>query len=157
MKKTFFLILFLLSLAESKAQTQQHSDLYNYIMNTVKPTHFAECNTIIIYEGRPSEGFSRDNQPVLVLNDVVQMPSRIYNVTNFVSLDVYTRSQLQSVYIWGQLGDVVQGSYALGKGSLGIIFVYTTDFVFPNGQGTPPRVLEADHRSTTRIVVYERP
>ncbi len=154
MKKIFFLILFLLSLAESKAQTQQHSDLYNYIVNTVKPTHFPGRNNIIIYEG---EGFSRDNQPVLVLNDVVQMPSRLYNITNFASLDVYTRSQLQSVYIWGQLGDVVQGSYALGKGSLGVIFVYTTDFVFPNGQSTPPRVLEADHRSATRIVVYERP
>ena len=153
MKQLLFFIFVLLSVAETKAQ---HSDLYNYIMSTVKPTHFPEYNTITIRVTGDREGSTIDNQPVLVLNDIVQMPDIWHNITNFASLDTYTMTQLQSVYIWHRSGDIIQNSYGGRKGHRGVIFVYTKDFVFPNPQKpTISRRLRADYNRATRIVVFE--
>ena len=155
MKQILFLILLLLSIAEVKAQ---HSDLYNYIMNVVKPTHFPTKNTITIRITNTRDGFSSDNQPVLVINDVVQIPDISHNVTNFASLDAYTMAQLQSVYIWHRAGDEIQNLYGGRKGYYGVIFVYTTDYVFPNPQKPNiARRLRADYNAATRIVVFEAP
>jgi hypothetical protein len=155
MKQIFFLVFVLLSVAEAKAQ---HSDLYSYIMNTVKPTHFPEENTITIKVTHTLEGWTRDNQPVLVINGVIQIVSQAHNITTFESLDAYTMAQLQSVYIWNRKGDMAQNVYAGMKGIRGIIFVYTKEYVFPDAQNpNVPRRLGADYNKATRIVVFEAP
>ena len=155
MKQLLFLIFVLLNVAETKAQ---HSDLYNYIMNTVKPTHFPEYNIITIQVTDSRVGFTSDNQPVLVVNDVVQIPDITHNITNFASLDAYTMAQLQSVYIWNNYQDDIQSMYGGRKGRRGVIFVYTKSYVF-NNPATPTvaRRLRADYNATTRIVVYQAP
>ena len=153
MKHLLFFIFVLLSVAETKAQ---HSDLYNYIMSTVKLTHFPTRNTISIEITDARTGSTSDNQPVLVVNDIVQRKSQVENITNFASLDAYTMAQLQSVYIWHRQGDIVQNLYGGSKGYYGVIFVYTKDFVFPNPQKpTIARRLGADYNRATRIVVFE--
>ena len=155
MKQTFFLIFVLLTVAETKAQ---HSDLYDYIMNTVKPTHFPTSNTLSIEFTDTRSGFTTDNQPVLVINDVVQIPDMAHRITNFASLDAYTILQLQSVYIWNRRGDIVQNLYGGGNGHLGVIFVYTKSFVFNNPVApTLARRLRADYNAATRIVVFQAP
>ena len=149
MKQLLFLIFVLLSVAEAKAQ---HSDLYNYMMNTVKPTHFPERNTVTITTNS-RDGFSRDNQPVLVINGVEQQASQAHNITTFTSLDAYTMAQVQYIYIWRTRGDWTQKLYGGMKGSLGVIFVYTRDYIYANPLA--PRIISGN--AATRIVVYERP
>jgi hypothetical protein len=152
MKQIFIIIFVLLNVVETKAQ---HSDLYNHIMNVVKPTYFPTRNTITI---EVTMGFSSDNQPVLLLNDIEQVVDIAHNITTFESLDSYTMAQVQSVYIWNREGDIVQNTYGGMKGRRGIIFVYTKDYVFPDAQNpNVPRRLRADYNKATRIVVFEAP
>ena len=150
MKKILFLIFIVMATINLQAQ---NSDLYNHIKTVIKPAYFPRANT---YESENYNGMITDNQPRLVLNDVVMnIPNGF--VTNFESLNNYTMANLERVVVWNTPGDK-RKMYAYSRGALGVLFVYTKDYVFNNpAQPTTPRTGMAADGNTTKIVVFQAP
>ena len=134
----------------------QHSDLYSYIKNTVKPTHFSESNAITYSNVMGLPGIREDDQPVLVIDDVIRRKSDSEWFTQYTDLDAYTMSQIHAVYVWRKKGDVKQLGYT-SRGLLGVIFVYTKAYTFPNPQKPNiPRSLAGNNNPNKRVV-FEAP
>ncbi len=150
MKKVLFLIFIVITTIKLQAQ---NSDLYSHIMTTIKPTYFPAAN---VYQNTTTGYIRRDNQPVLVLNDVVRSKEDGFS-TKFEDLNGYTMANLQRIVVWNTPRDNLR-IYAYPKGALGVLFVYTKDYVFPNpAQPTTPRTGMGADSNPNKIVVFQAP
>ena len=153
MKKIIFLIFFVLL---AKSVQAQNSDLYDYIMNVVKPTHLSGSNILKFSKMYKTDLVFFDNQPVLVVDDI---PREVANksITKFDDLNSYTRADVYAVYVWKNR-DIRGLGYGTKGKNCGVIFVYTTAYAStrPLRANQTVPFLQGNN-NVNKIVVFQAP
>ena len=148
-----FLILFVTLTIDIQAQ---NSDLYDYIMNVVKPTHLSGSNTLRLgWMGHPSI-IDTDNQPILVIDDTRRLVTG-GTITKFDDLNSYTRADVYAVYVWKNR-DIRGLGYGTKGKNCGVIFVYTTAYAStrPLRANQTVPFLQGNN-NVNKIVVFQAP